>query len=213
MKRGYARGYRQDTSHYDLKRDLRLRFAEKVGADTCFDLFCGSGLMASTVWATRFRKVVCVEKRARQLEDFTDLPNADVFCGDNDQLFVGLVTRYGWPDLFDCDAYGWPDRMVKRILLSRVADKPFAIVATNSGMTAWRHGSRNAVPSVWGFGAGLSFAQFSAGMDVMPVCDYTHLCAWATAGGKQIVEFEATAVRAMGWATWYWAALVASEGV
>jgi len=193
-----------DNSHYELKRDLRMRFADKVGADTCFDLFCGTGLLTSAIWAPRFGRVVCVDKSAKQLEDFRGAPNVDVYCGDNQKLFTGLVVRYGWPDVFDLDAYGYPDNMVHRIMLARSAAKPFAICATNGGMASRQRASENAVPISWGYGPKLTFAQYAAAMDATATCDYTHLREWAAEGGKTVSEFESATVGAMC----YWAALI-----
>lgn len=194
-----------DNSHSEIKVDIRRRFAEKVGASTCFDLFCGTGFMASNVWAPRFDRVVCVDKSAKQLEDFPALPNMEVYCGDNAKLLTGLLVKHGWPNVFDLDAYGYADTLVQRILTARTCDKTFAIFSTNGNMKARHKGSKTAVPKVWGFGHGLSFAQFSAGFDAILTCDYTHLREWAEDGGKEVLDFEGHRLGPMA----YWAAIVA----
>lgn len=197
-----------DNSHSEYKLDIRRRFAEKVGEDTCFDLFCGTGLLTSAIWAPRMRRVICVDKSANQLEEFPERENVIVYCGNNASLLTGLLVRYGWPDVFDLDAYGYADALMAAILGSGLCDRPFAIIGTNGGMTARKRGSKTAVPIAWGFGRELSFAQYSGGMDTALVCDFTHLREWAADGGKTVAEFEGAVFGAMA----YWAAIIEPAG-
>lgn len=208
MRRSSTKWKSQDNSHFSLKQRLREWAANEVGARLCFDLFCGTGFWATTVWAPRFERVVCVDRAAKQLEEFPELENAKVYCGDNRKLLTGLLVKFGWPDVFDLDAYGWPDPVTHAILASGLCDKRFAIIGTNGGMTCRHRGSQSAVPECWGYGRKVSFAQVSAGYDAWLLQDYCHLAEWADAGRKRIVDFRGYPIVYRVSEVSYWAALV-----
>lgn len=208
-RKGYTSRKQSDNSHYSAKVALRERYADKVGAELCLDLFCGTGTFTDAVWAKRFARVVCVDKSQKQLEQLPDLPNVTAYMGDNAKLLAGLLVKYGAPDLVDLDAYGSPDTLAKELIQTRVMHKPFAIIGTDGNMKARQRGGTSAVPKCWGFGGGLSYAPFGAAMDAVPVRTFTLLREWGTSVGKAISEFDAYVCDKMV----YWAALVTPEDV
>lgn len=198
-----------DNSHYSHKLALREKYAEKVEAELCFDLFCGTGTFVQAVWAPSFSQVVCVDKSRKQLEQLPGLPNVTAYQGDNAKLLPGLLVKYGAPDIVDLDAYGCPDPLVHDLLTTSVTNKRFAVVATDGGMKGRQRGSPNALPECYGFGKNLTFAQYGAAMDAAAVRAHTMLRAWATIGGKAVVDFDAYVCGSM----MYWAALFEPQDV
>jgi hypothetical protein len=198
-----------DNSHYFEKLTLRTKYIDLVGADTCFDLFVGIGTFTDAIYSKRFARVVCVDNSRKQLEQLSALPNIDIYQGDNANLLTGLLVKYGAPDFVDLDAYGSPDTLAKRLIQTRVTCRPMAIIGTDGGMKARQRGSMNGVPTCWGFGPGLSHAQFGAAMDAVPVRAFTFLRDWSAAAKKTVAEFDAHVCGAMC----YWAALIVPEDV
>lgn len=198
-----------DNSDYQHKLDLRERYADKVGATLCLDLFCGTGTFASAVWAPRFERVICVDKQHKQLEQWTPPENVSTYQGDNAKLLTGLLVKYGAPDLVDLDAYGSPDALAKELIQTCLTSKPLAIIGTDGSMTVRTRGSMNAVPQSHGYGPGLSIAEFSIGMDGAAVRTFTLLRDWCAISHKRVADFDAYVWRYM----MYWAALIVPEDV
>lgn len=192
-----------DNSNPQLKKKLREGFMEKVGADLCFDLFCGHGTYCRELYRDHFREVVCVDKKQDALEDLPGDDHIHAYRGDNASLVLGLVDRYGWPDLWDLDAYGVPDAALWRALKMKPQKKRFAVVATDGTFIGRQRA--NKVPVHWDWGKSTRWAPFSAGRSDYPLLVRDNLQRWFDTAGYALTLFEAILPR--GQSVVYWASL------
>jgi len=201
MLKQYRKWSQNDNSHYSYKLDLRQRYADKTSNKLCFDLFSGTGTYAEAVWSKKYEQVICIDKSKKQLEQLPSLENIKAYCGDNNKLLIGLINKYGFPDIIDADAYGSPDNIVKRVIMLNDCSKKFAIIGTDGSFNARKLGSENTVPTSWDFGEHLTIAPFSVTMSGAACRTYTFLREWTH---NRVTEFEAYATKSM----LYWGCIV-----
>lgn len=197
-----------DNSGHDVKRQLREKYMEKVGATLCFDLFCGHGTYCRELYRDHFSTVVCVDKKADALSDVPGGAHIKAYKGDNARLVLGLVDRYGWPDFWDLDAYGNPEAALVKALKTKPQVASFAVAATDGTFLSRQRNC--AVPSHWGYGKQVRWAPFAAGRTDYPVIVRDNLTRWFDAAGYELAEFEAHLPH--GQSVIYWGALAVRVG-
>ena len=75
-----------DNSNHRLKLALREEYMREVGADLCFDLFCGHGQYCRELYRDHFANVICVDQKREALEDVPGDDNITTFLGNNQRL-------------------------------------------------------------------------------------------------------------------------------
>lgn len=192
-----------DNSNHDVKRQLREEYMGKVGASLCFDLFCGHGTYCRELYRDHFAEIICVDKKADALSDLPGDDHIHAYKGDNAKLILGLLDKYGWPDLWDLDAYGNPDAALYRALKWPMIADTFAVVATDGTFMSRKRNCT--IPAHWGVGKGLRWAPFAAGRNDYPLMVRDNLVRWFAETGHELAEFEAHLPH--GQSVVYWAAL------
>jgi len=183
---------------------LRRRFAEKVEATLCFDLFCGCGSYLQAIYLDRFERCVAVDKQRKSLQQLPDRDNLMIYQGDNAQLAPRLCRQYGFPDFVDLDAFGNPDAPLLAMLPWLHDKERFAVVATDGTMAARQ--SFGDPPHCWGYGAA-KWSPASLALADYPTMIYRHLQDWTERVGYAVAEFEFHR-KPSPWAVVYYGALI-----
>ena len=188
MRHHWRRGAKSvHNSDYVLKLALRSTFVNKVEADTCFDLFAGTGTYCQAIYRDRFCRVVAVEKLNKHLADYPQGDSITAYQGDNTLLAPGLCAKHGFPDFIDADAFGNPDAPILRMLPWLRGKERFALVATDGTWSA--RTSFVTAPQCWGYGD-VHWSPCSVSWDDYPVLIYRHWEEWFGKHGYGIEDFE-----------------------